>query len=68
MKVKMFKQFVFGHGIIGKSEPKQWPSLNCFTDNKTANTFEEFPLLMNEKKNSLAFLLHYRLEKSNWDY
>lgn len=65
MKVKMFKQFVFVPGIIGKSGPKKRPSLSCLTDDATAKTFEEFPLLMNEKKNSLAFLLHYRLEKSN---
>lgn len=64
----MFKQFVFVPGIIGKSEPKKTTEPNCLTDDTTEKTFEEFPLLMNEKKNSLAFLLHYRLEKSNWDY
>lgn len=62
IKVKMFKQYVFVPGIIAKSELKPPKSLTVsVNDDVKAKTFIEFPLLMNEKKSSLAFSLHYRL-------
>lgn len=61
IKVKMFKQYVFVPGIIAKSELKPRKSLTVSVNDVKAKTFIEFPLLMNEKKSSLAFSLHYRL-------
>lgn len=70
IKVKMFKHDVFVPGIIHLvlSEPEPLPNLTDsvnYDEKVKTKLFIEFPLLMNEKKSSLAFSLHYRLHKSN---